>query len=388
MAVYKKIITLLLLLIFSGLMAGAIAQTPVLIHNEEFKSDAIVAIDSLYNRNSDASDEIMQSWQQRYPEHPIWEMWDAMELWWVVLEDLYDHSHDDRLMEALQRSDYAAGRLLSKQPNHPDALIIRSLANGYIARHYSNRDSWLSSVNVARKAYSTYQTLMEVEPSFPDNEFVQGMISYYAAYIPEEYPVVRAVSWFFPDGDRQEGLSKIETATQEGVFSRPEATYFMGNILLNYENEENEALAYFRSLVDQYPDNGYYRRLLVRTLSSLNRNSEVHEAVDNAVKRWSDKEPADRRLIEEELLFWKGRAYYRMNNFREALASFQSAIDRGSSLPNRTERLYYSVANYYAGLSSEALNNDDRAREYYSEALDQNVEGDFISKARERLRAL
>jgi tetratricopeptide (TPR) repeat protein len=162
----------------------------------------------------------------------------------------------------------------------------------------------------------------------------------------------------------------------------------MGNILLNYENEENEALAYFRSLVNQYPDNGYYRRLLVRTLSSLNRNSEVHEAVDNAVKRWSDKEPADRRLIEEELLFWKGRAYYRMNNFREALASFQSAIDRGSSLPNRTERLYYSVANYYAGLSSEALNNDDRAREYYSEALDQNVEGDFISKARERLRAL
>lgn len=389
MAQIKYVFKVLLILIISFCFEGVHAQqVPILIHNEEFKSDAIVAIDSLYNRNVGASDTIMNRWQQRYPDHPIWEMWDAMELWWVVLEDLYDHSHDDQLMEALQRSDYAAGRLLSSQPNHPDALIIRSLASGYIARHYSNRDSWLSSVNVARKAYSTYQTLMEVEPDFPDNEFVQGMISYYAAYIPEEYPVVRAVSWFFPDGDRQEGLNKIETATREGVFSRPEATYFMGNILLNYENKENEALGYFRQLVEKYPDNGYYRRLLVRTLSSLNRNSEVLSAVDDAVDRWSGKNLSDQRLIEEELLFWKGRANYRMNNFSDALNSFQLAIERGSSLPNRSERLYYSVANYYAGLSSEALNNDDQAREFYSEAVDQDVEGDFISKARERLRAL
>ena len=389
MATIKKLLlrTLLMLLISSWSITYA-QRIPVLIHNDEFKSDAIVAIDSLYNRNPGASDKIMLPWQQQYPEHPIWEMWDAMELWWVVLEDLYDHSHDERLMEALQRSDYAAGRLLSSQPNHPDALIIRSLANGYIARHYSNRDSWLESVNVARKAYSTYQTLMEVEPTFPDNEFVQGMISYYAAYIPEEYPVVRAVSWFFPDGDRQEGLNKIETATREGVFSRPEATYFMGNILLNYENEENEALNYFRLLVEQYPDNGYYRRLLVRTLSSLNRNSDVLAAVENALDRWSDKEISKRRLIEEELLFWKGRANYRVNEFSEALESFRAAIDRGGTLPNRSERLYYSVANYYAGLTSEALNNDEQARAYYSEAVDQNVEGDFVSKARERLRAL
>ena len=270
------------------LLTGRIlnAQTPILIHDDKFRTDAVVAIDSLYNRNTEASRQIMESWKSSYPDHPIWEMWDAMELWWVVLEDLYDHSKDDRLMEAMQRSDYAAGQLLNRQSNHPDALIIRALANGYIARHYSNRDSWLSSVNVARKAYSTYQTLMEVEPDFPDNEFVRGMISYYAAYIPEEYPVVRAVSWFFPDGDKEVGLQKIKSASDDGVFSRPEATYFMGNILLNYENDFDQAMGYFRQLVEKYPDNGYYRRLMIRTLSSQNRNREVLTAVKQALAQW------------------------------------------------------------------------------------------------------
>lgn len=384
-----KAVAVSLLFLMALSSAGvAVAQVPVLIHDEEFKEDAVVAIDSLYNRNPDASDAIMRKWQVQYPEHPIWVMWDAMELWWVVLEDLYDHSNDERLMEAMQRSDYAAGQLLNRQPSHPDALIIRALANGYIGRHYSNRDSWLSSVNVARKAYSTYQTLMEVEPDFPDNEFVQGMIAYYAEYIPEEYPVVRAVSWFFPDGDKVEGLRKIRIASNEGVFSRPEATYFMGNILLNYENDVDQAMRYFQELVAEYPDNGYYRRLLIRTLSSLNRNEEVLTAADQTLSRWENKDEHSVRLIQEELQFWKGRAYYRMNRFDEALKSFELAVTHGEMLPNRPDRLYHCVANYYAGLTSEALGRTAEAKSYYTTAVDQDVEADFVSKARERLRAL
>lgn len=364
------------------------AQTPVLIHDEEFQSDAVAAIDSLYNRNTDASRAIMQSWQDRYPEHPIWSMWDAMEVWWNVLEDLYDHSLDDALMEAMQRSDYEAGRVLSRESNHPDALVIRALANGYIARHYSNRDSWLTSVRTARKAYVSYQQLMEVVPEFTDNEFVRGMVSYYAAYIPDEYPVVRAVSWFLPDGDREEGLKKIDIAANEGIFSRPEATYFMGNILLNYERDYSSAIVYFQRLVDDYPDNSYYRRLIVRTLASQNRNEEVLVQVDEAMSHWQSNNLPNSDILLEELRFWEGRAHYRLNRFDEALSSFKLAIEHGYSLPNRPERLYYSVANYYAGLTSEALQEQEKARRYYSETVSQQVDGDFKSRARQRLRDL
>lgn len=381
------------LLFFSlGLLLCAVqqlnAQTPVLIHDERFQQDAVAAIDSLYNRNTDASRKIIQSWQNRYPEHPIWSMWDAMEIWWLVLEDLYDHSLDDKLMEVMQRSDYEAGRLLNRETNHPDALIIRALANGYIARHYANRDNWITSVRTARRAYVSYQQLMEVEPDFIDNEFVRGMVSYYAAYIPDEYPVVRAVSWFLPDGDREKGLQKIDLAADTGIFSRPEATYFMGNILLNYEKNYGAAMAYFNNLIENYPDNGYYRRLMVRTLANQNRNQEVLEHVNLASKHWEISENSDADVMLEELRFWEGRALYRLNRYDEALIAFQSAIKHGYNLPNRTERLYYSVANYYAGLTSEALQEQETAKEYYNITVRQKIDGNFKSKARERLREL
>lgn len=364
------------------------AQTPVLIHNERFQQDAVTAIDSLYNRNANASRKIMQRWQNRYPEHPIWSMWDAMEIWWQVLEDLHDHSLDDKLMEAMQRSDFEAGRLLNRESNHPDALVIRALANGYIARHYANRDSWITSVRTARRAYVSYQQLMDVEPDFIDNEFVRGMVSYYAAYIPDEYPVVRAVSWFLPDGNREEGLKKIELAAESGVFSRPEATYFMGNILLNYEHNYASAIIYFNNLIEKYPDNGYYRRLMVRTLANQNRNREVLEQVNDASKHWETNGNSNAAIMLEELRFWEGRALYRLNRYDEALIAFQAAIQHGYNLPNRPERLYFSVANYYAGLTSEALQEQERAKEYYNVTVGQKVDGNFKSRARERLREL
>ncbi|WP_158551448.1 M48 family metallopeptidase [Rhodohalobacter sp. SW132] len=382
---YSILITVVLLLTLSE---KSQSQTPVLIHDESFQNGAVEAIDSLYNRNTEAAHQIMQPWRDRHPDHPIWSMWEAMELWWQVLEDLYDHSLDDQLMEMMQRSEYEAGRLLNRERNHPDALIIRALANGYIARHYANRDSWITSVRTARRAYVSYEQLMEVEPDFIDNEFVRGMVLYYAAYIPDEYPVVRAVSWFLPDGDRKEGLNKIDIAASDGIFSRPEASYFMGNILLNYEKRYAAAMIYLSRLVEDYPNNSYYRRLYVRTLANQNRNNEVLEAVESAISEWKEKNNPREDILLEELRFWEGRALYRMNRFEEALEAFNKSIEYGYNLPNRSERLYYSVANYYAGLTSEALQQRDNARSYYTVTVDQNVEGNFKSRARERLREL
>jgi len=378
---------LLFTCLWTGLYQQGTAQMPVLIQDESFRADAVEAIDSLYNRNADASRDILADWEDRYPGHPIWSVWRAMEIWWDVLDDLYDTSKDDELLEALQRSDFKAGQLLNRQPNHPDALIIRALANGYAARHYSNREEWITSLRIARKAYKAYQQLIEVEPNFEDNEFVLGMISYYSAYIPQEYPVVKTVSWFLPDGDRTEGLEKIDYAAREGVFARPEATYFMGNILLNYEQEYQKALIYFRKLTTSYPDNGYYRRLLVRTMASQHQNRDVLRTVESTMKYWQNRGRTDDHVMIEEMRFWQGIAHYRFGSYKEALQSFKRSIESSSMLPNRSERLYYGGANYYAGLTSEALNQQDKAREFYTEAAKQNT-STFEEKSKERLKAL
>ncbi|MEX2456182.1 MAG: tetratricopeptide repeat protein [Balneolaceae bacterium] len=364
------------------------SQSVVLIDDEAFKEDAVSAIDSLYNRNAEASYEILEPWMDQYPDHPIWTMWSAMELWWDVLEDLNDHSYDDQLMEAMQRSDYQAGRLLSKEPDHPDGLMIRALANGYIARHLSNREEWIQAMRVGRKSYVAYERIMEVRPDLKDNEFVEGMKLYYSAYVPDKYPAVRAVSWFLPDGDRQKGLELIGNASVEGVFSRPEATYFMGNILLNYEENSDKALSYFELLVEQYPNNSYYRRLIVRTLFNQERMDAVRLETNDAIEHWSEGSLHGEEILKEELYYWSGRAHFRAGRVDEASDDFEKSIAYGNNLPNRERRIFYSLSNYYAGLAAERSNDKEAARSYYNVALKQEADGDYKKRARERLKNL
>jgi len=364
------------------------AQTAVLIEDENFKVDAQEAIDSLYNQNQEGARLILEPWMEAHPEHPLWILWGGMELWWTVLSDLYNTEHDDEFFNVMKQADYEASKLLRKHRDHPDALIIRAIANGYTARHYSNREEWLTAANIGRKAYQAYSRLMEVVPDLPDNTFAEGMKRYYAAYIPENYPVVRAVSWFLPDGDREEGLQLLEIASKEGVFARPEATYFLGNIQLNYEKNYEQALGYFYDLVNLYPKNTYFSRLYARTLNHLKRYSDVIEFAEETLENCESLPEQDRKILGEEIHYWLGLAQYKEGNIAEALESFKKSYDLGSGLPNPETRPLQALSAYQAGRACERMNNPEEAGLYYQKVLEQENSTEAKRLARQRLEAL
>lgn len=364
------------------------AQTAVLIEDENFKVDAQTAIDSLYNQNREGARTILEPWMESHPDHPLWILWGGMELWWTVLNDLHNKEHDEEFFNVMKLADYEASRLLRSHRDHPDALIIRAIANGYTARHYSNREEWLTAARIGLKAYQAYSRLMEVVPDLPDNTFAEGMKRYYAAYIPDNYPVVRTVSWLMPDGDREGGLEQLEIASQEGVFARPEATYFLGNILLNYESNYEEALDYFQGLVKIYPKNTYYSRLYTRTLNRLNRHAEVIEFTKMIHGKSVNPTDHDRDILEEETQYWQGLAQYQMGEYAKALESFKKSYEIGRELPNTKNRPLQALSAYQAGRTSERLNNSDEAAQYYRKVLEQENSDEAIRRARQRLETL
>src|SRR5699024_2342214 len=150
-----------------------------------------------------------------YPGHPLWTLIEGMKFWWQILSDLEDPSHDEEFIEMMKRANYEAGDLLLLQSTYADSLIILAIYNVHIARQYSNREEWISSINYARKAMNTYEYLSELQPNMADLKLAEGLKMYYAAYLPEEYPVVKTVSWFLPDGDKKKGLEVIREAARE-----------------------------------------------------------------------------------------------------------------------------------------------------------------------------
>lgn len=361
------------------------AQTKVLIDDPRFMTDAQTAIDSLYNRNEEAARSILGPWMDAHPEHPLWLLWDGMELWWHVLQDLNDEQFDEDFFRKMQMADYEANRLLRRQSDHPDALIIRAVANGYAARHNANRGNWVTSVNIGRRAYQAYSRLMEVKPDLPDNDFAEGMKRYYAAYIPENFPMVRAVSWFLPDGDREAGLTSLAKASENGVFARPEAGYFLGFILLNYENDFESSASIFKDLIERYPDNGYYRRLYLSSLAQMRRFGDIRIAAQETLDHWEKHHPNETGVLFEEVYHWLGRGYYHEGLFGEALKVFIKSFEAGLTLPNKREREYHTASAYFAGRTSELLNNGKDAEWFYKAALEQKAGDQVKRQARQRL---
>ncbi|MDX1640927.1 MAG: tetratricopeptide repeat protein [Balneolaceae bacterium] len=364
------------------------AQTKVLVKDAFFEIDAKKAIDSLYNRNVEAAREQLVPWKEKYPEHPLWMLWDGMELWWKVLEDLDDHSHDRRFISMMQRADYEAGKILRSEPGHPDALIIRAVANGYIARLHSNREDWLTSVRVGRQSYQAYQELMEAAPDLPDNHFAEGMKLYYSAYIPEAYPVVKAVSWFFPEGDRTKGIETLEYAAKNSVFARPESNYFLATILLNYEKDFDGAKEKFQGLIQSYPNNSYYRRMYLRTLAQLDEYQEILAFATETLEYWDERNRPDNAVLEMEAQFWVGRAYYYLGDREAALPYLKRAVEVGEKLVNSEDRDLYVLAAYFTGRSYDVLDNNNEARKYYKIAADQKAVPEARKRSRDQLKNL
>lgn len=364
------------------------AQTYVLIQDESFVVDAREAIDFLYNRNEEAARATLKPWIDEHPDHPLWPLWEAMELWWYVLSDLADHSYDDEFFNKMKKADYEAGRVLSRESDHPDALIVRAVANGYAARQNANRGNWITSINIGRRAYQAYMRLMEVVPDLPDNDFAMGMKRYYAAHVVENYPVVRAASWFLPDGDKETGIESLRRAFDFGVFARPEAGYFLGFILLNYENQHAEASVIFKSMKERYPKNSYYRRLYVRSLTQMRQHDLAVSEIESAFMLWEAEEPEEYSILHEELYYWLGRIQFQQGEYERAVDSFTLAHEIGLTLPNTKERDFHTVSAYYSGRAFEMLNQSEEAKKYYRFALNQNVGDEIKKNARTRLNRL
>ncbi len=364
------------------------SQTPELINDKEFRPLARAAVDSIYNFNFEAAEELLQPWQKRYPDHPLWMLMESMTFWWKVLSDLEDTSHDERFFYLMKRTDYEASRLLNEKSSHADGLIIKAVSNGYIARQYANRNEWLESINRARRALSAHEYLRELHPALADLKLAEGLKLYYSAYLPEAYPIVKTVSWFLPEGDKQEGLRYLRVAADSAIFARAEATYFLGNINYNYEKEFEKAARHFYQLYRKYPNNNYYARILVKSLYRMDQYEEALEVIEESVARWEREELPYQLVLKEELLNWKGRILEKKNEKSAATASLIESFKASEQLPRPKYRSFRVVSAYYLGQLHFEGGQTSEARYFLETAKSAKVEKEYQERAAQLLNKI
>ncbi len=337
---------------------------PELLRDSSFVRVIASAIDSMYNASIESSYEILEPYKKRYPHHPLWNFWDGLNLWWQILPNLTETDRDAEFYYHFRKCDYEATRILQKQKQHVDALVLKILANGFLARQYANRDEWIKSLNFARVGIESLLELKKVSPDMVDIQFGDGLYDYYTAYLPTAYSWLEKLDWMLPEGDREGGLNQLKQVAKHGLFLKYESIYFLGNIYENYEHNTELGIYYFEELAKLFPSNPFYAKRLVQIYHTYYPSSKAIALSKDLLKNPSYSNAYSKPYFDEVVCYQIGKAYLSLSQADSAQVYLKKGIKVSETIKNYTNRYYYNASTYYMAQSCFQKNEPEKAKKW------------------------
>ncbi|MFP4229313.1 MAG: tetratricopeptide repeat protein [Salinivenus sp.] len=326
-------------------------------------------LDLLYNMRTEEARAIFQEIDQRYPAHPVGPFLEGLNLWWTIMIDLTDTSHDeaffDQMNEVIDRCD----DLLDENEEHFDAQLFKAAAHGFKARLASNRSNWLKAIRNGRTAIKYARTVAEEAPSETgDYVFGKGLYDYYAAILEDEYPATKSFTWMMADGDKERGLRLLRKTADEGRFVKTEAIYYLAQIYYLYEDDYQKSRHYVQRLRERHPKNPYFHNFEGQIYARWGRWGQTRDVFESVVERAADDEPGYNAHMQEIAHYYLGRDRLRRNDYDQALDHFtrvQRLADRDVD-----DNRYRILAVLYQGMTYDAMDRRELAKKHYRHVLE------------------
>ncbi len=233
-----------------------------LLLNPDIQTELDGAVHNLYNFKFDKAEKQFRSLRRRYPEHPMPYFLLGLSTWWKIMPCNALNTQYDRVFFAyLDTAIVKAQRLYDADHANYEATFFLAAAYGFDARLHAERSDWRKAAMSSKRSLTYLQKSRAANGLSPEFAFGEGLFNYYAIWIAEEYPWLRPVLLFFPQGNRDRGMALLTMASRQGFYTGTEARYFRMRILGSArEKQPAEALAAARSLAQDFPDNACFAR--------------------------------------------------------------------------------------------------------------------------------
>ncbi|HRQ53257.1 MAG TPA: tetratricopeptide repeat protein [Ignavibacteriaceae bacterium] len=375
----KKVILLICLCGFS-----IFAQTI------DFDSRVNEGIKQIYNIKFTEAEKTFRSVIADYPNQPAGRFFLAMIDWWKILLDPDNESYDEIFFQKLEDVIYRCDQILNKNPNDVDALFFKGGAIGFRGRLRAFRESWLKAADDGREALPIVEQAAVLDPNNMDVLLGFGIYNYYADVIPNEYPLIKPLMIFFPDGDKAKGIAQLKNTAINGKFAKYEARYFLMTLYYRYENDATAADDYAKMLSDDFPDNPVFEkwrgRIAVRRGDYFLADSVFKDVLQKSDVRYFGYSAAN--TVREA-------AYYVAYNFKNngqldsAKTFFNKCISESKKIDEEGEESGFQVnAVLYLAQIAEILNQKDEAKTLYESLLEMRDYGNSHATAENSLKNL
>lgn len=288
----------------------------------EFDDLAKRGINSVYNLEFEKADSAFSELATAFPSHPAGKFFLAMIDWWKMLMTMDDESMDDDFLDKMDAVIELCDSLLDIDENNVGALFFKGGALGFQGRLHANRSSWIKAANDGRRALPIVQKAYKLAPENDDILLGIGIYNYYAATIPEKYPIVKPLMIFFPTGDKQKGIEQLTVASERAKFAALEAKYFLLQLSYNYERQYPKAYEISTSLLYQFPNNVIFHRYVGRSAFSMSKYGEAQSSFEEIINRSASKQRGYTEYTKREAIYYLGMIAMNLRQYDLALTYF------------------------------------------------------------------
>jgi hypothetical protein len=229
------------------------------------------AINDMYNYKFAKAEKQFRWLKQKYPYHPLPYFLLGLNQWWKISPDFENTKYDNKFMAYMDTTIMLAEKLFKEDESNAEATFFLSAAYGFQGRLHSERKNWRKATVAGKNALKYLDVSKIKDQENPELLFGDALYNYYSVWIPENYPLLKPVVMFFPEGNKDLGLKQLKEVARNAFYTRTEAQYFLMRILAYEENDLEGAFQLAEYLNLTYPDNAYFHRYHARMLYSTGR---------------------------------------------------------------------------------------------------------------------
>lgn len=356
------------------------------ISDSKIDSITIRGVEYIYNLKFDSAKIQFNQIIKKYPKHPSGHFFLAMVEWWRILINPEDKSHDEQYYQLLDKVIYICDELLKNNPNDVTALFFKGGSIGFRGRLRVHREQWLHAANDGRLAIPIVHQAYQLEPNNVDILLGMGIYNYYRDVIPEEYPFVKPFVIFFPKGDKMLGIQQLKQAAEKAKFANYEATYFLIQILLNYERKYSQALALAQKLYKKFPNNPVFHKYAGKLSVAVGKWEETKKIFSEIIYNYQNNQFGYNASYARDAYYHLGVYFMQFGNYEEALKNFYKCDELSRTLDTSGESIFMVMTNLRIGMIYDLQSKRDLAIMQYNKVLNMKSYQNSRDLAKEYLK--
>ncbi len=395
--VRKFFFGLLIVAMASGAWRAA-AQAPakkdttiILINNIAMQIEITQAMNDLYNFKFEKAEQQFRWFKQKYAWHPLPYFLLGLSEWWKIMPNTKATQYDDRFMAYMDSSIMVAENLFESHPEYKiEAAFFLSAAHGFKGRLLSDeeRKNWRKAAVEGKSALNYMEICREKENLSPELLFGDALYNYFSVWVPENYPSLRPIMWFFRKGDKQLGLRQLKEVSYNAFYTRTEAMVWLMRILNSYENDQPRAFQLAEYLYQTYPDNPYFHRYYARMLYGRGLYPELESQSKKILERIDSSQIGYEATSGRYAAFFLGQLYERQAKLDDAKKYYVLAVKYAEEIA-ATESGYYLFSLIALGEINQTQGNKAEAKRYFTEVKKKsNRKDEAFKDAKRRLKNL